>query len=121
MAQKVPGISGTYASPVAAGGYVFLTGRSGTTVVLEDSPEFKIVATNEVEETVDATPRLPIKTCFCEVKSISSAFHLLTEDREKSQFYSPRAMDSIQRPSRMLALPLSRLEGEPKRFRDRMR
>ncbi len=64
MAQKVPGISGTYASPVAAGGYVFLTGRSGTTVVLEDSPEFKIVATNEVEETVDATPAIADQDLF---------------------------------------------------------
>jgi outer membrane protein assembly factor BamB len=56
MANRVNGLSNIYASPVAAGGYVFLTDRSGTTVVIEDSPTFKIVATNSVGETVDATP-----------------------------------------------------------------
>ncbi len=56
LAQRVPGLSRIYASPVAAGGYLFLTGRSGTTVVLEDGPKFNVVATNSVGETVDATP-----------------------------------------------------------------
>jgi hypothetical protein len=56
MANRVNGLNNIYASPVAAGGYVFLTDRSGTTVVIEDSPTFKIIATNSVGETVDATP-----------------------------------------------------------------
>ncbi len=56
MATRVPGLEQIYASPVAAGGHVYLTSRAGTTVVIEDSPEFKIVATNSVGETVDATP-----------------------------------------------------------------
>lgn len=56
MANRVNGLSNIYASPVAAGGYVYLTDRSGTMVVIEDSPTFKIVATNSVGETVDATP-----------------------------------------------------------------
>ena len=50
------GLNVIYASPVAAGGYVYLTDRSGTTVVIKDAPTFEIVATNSVEETVDATP-----------------------------------------------------------------
>jgi outer membrane protein assembly factor BamB len=55
-AQRIPGINSTYASPVAAGGHVFLTGRSGTTVVIRDSDQLEIVATNSVGEGVDATP-----------------------------------------------------------------
>lgn len=55
-ATRVPGLSSIYASPVAAGGYVFLTGRSGKTVVIKDSENFEVVATNSVGETVDATP-----------------------------------------------------------------
>lgn len=55
-ATRVSGLSSIYASPVAAGGYVFLTGRSGKTVVLKDGNEFQIVATNSLGETVDATP-----------------------------------------------------------------
>lgn len=53
---KRTGLTNIYASPVAANGYVYLTDRDGTTVVIRDSNEFEIVATNSVEETVDATP-----------------------------------------------------------------
>ena len=45
----------TYASPVAAGGNVYLTDRDGTIVVIKDSNELQIVATNNMGETVDAT------------------------------------------------------------------
>lgn len=53
---RVPGIRSTYASPIAAGGHVYLTGRSGTTVVIKNSDQFEIVAENSVGQTVDATP-----------------------------------------------------------------
>ena len=56
QAQRVTGLREIYASPVAAGGYVFLTDRAGTTVVIKESDDFQIVATNSVGETVDATP-----------------------------------------------------------------
>ena len=55
-ATRVPGISSTYASPIAAGGNIYLTGRSGNTVVIKDSDKFEVVASNSVGETVDATP-----------------------------------------------------------------
>lgn len=55
-ASRVDGVNSTYASPIAAGGYVYLTDRNGTTVVIEDSPTLKVVAENSVNETVDATP-----------------------------------------------------------------
>lgn len=55
--QRVPGLQNSlYASPIAAGGHVFITDRNGTTVVLKDSEQLQIVATNSVGETVDATP-----------------------------------------------------------------
>ena len=55
-ATRVPGVESTYASPVVAGNYVFLTGRSGNTTVIRDSGDFEVVAENSVGETVDATP-----------------------------------------------------------------
>ncbi|MCC6509871.1 MAG: PQQ-like beta-propeller repeat protein [Pirellulaceae bacterium] len=57
-AVRVPGISSTYSSPVAAGGKVYLTDRSGTIVVIEDSDTFKVVATNSLDEGVDSTPAI---------------------------------------------------------------
>lgn len=53
---RVPGLSTLYASPVAAGGHVYITGRSGTTVVIRDARQFEIVASNSLDEGVDATP-----------------------------------------------------------------
>ena len=54
--ERVPGLRTIYASPIAANGYVFLTDREGTTVVIKDADDFQVVATNSVGETVDATP-----------------------------------------------------------------
>ena len=56
MASRIPELDTIYASPVAAGGHVYLTSRNGTTVVIKDSSELQIEATNSVGETVDATP-----------------------------------------------------------------
>ena len=56
MASRIQGLGDIYASPIAAGGHVFLTARTGTTVVIRDADELSIVATNDVDETVDATP-----------------------------------------------------------------
>jgi len=56
MASRVPGLDSIYASPVSAGGHVYLTARSGTTAVVREGDTLQIVATNDVGETVDATP-----------------------------------------------------------------
>lgn len=56
MASRIPGLDSIYASPVAAGGHVYLTSRDGTTVVIKDSDTLQIEATNNLDETVDATP-----------------------------------------------------------------
>jgi len=54
--QRIPSVSRTYASPVAAGGHVYLTDRSGAITVIKDGPELTVVATNDMGEGVDATP-----------------------------------------------------------------
>lgn len=54
--ERIPGVNSVYASPIAAGGHVYLTDRSGTTTVIKDAAQLEIVATNSVGEPVDATP-----------------------------------------------------------------
>jgi outer membrane protein assembly factor BamB len=54
--ERIPGVARTYASPVAAGGHVYLTDRSGRITVIEDAAALKVVAENDVGEGVDATP-----------------------------------------------------------------
>jgi outer membrane protein assembly factor BamB len=72
-AQRIPGVNSTYASPVAAGGFIYLTDRSGVITVIKDSEKLEVVATNPLGDPVDATPapvgnRLYIRgetTLFC--------------------------------------------------------
>jgi outer membrane protein assembly factor BamB len=54
--ERIHGISSTYASPVAAGGHVYLTDRSGTITVIKDGTKLEVVATNSLGQGVDATP-----------------------------------------------------------------
>lgn len=52
---RLDGISNLYASPVGADGRVYITGRNGTTLVLERSKELKVLATNELDDRIDAS------------------------------------------------------------------
>jgi len=53
--QALPGVRGIYASPLAANGYIYIFGRDGTSVVLKDAPTFEIVATNKLNDKIDAS------------------------------------------------------------------
>ncbi|MFC2126328.1 PQQ-binding-like beta-propeller repeat protein [Bacteroidota bacterium] len=51
------GASGPYiSSPIAAGGKVFVVSRNGKITVLESGSEFKILAKNDLDEIIMATP-----------------------------------------------------------------
>lgn len=55
--QRIEGLDGqVYASPVAAGGHVYLTATNGTTVVIKDSDRPEVVATNVLNEWIGGTP-----------------------------------------------------------------
>jgi outer membrane protein assembly factor BamB len=54
-AEQMPGLLGIYASPVAAAGRVYVMGREGTAVVLKAAPEIAVLATNKLEDKVDAS------------------------------------------------------------------
>ena len=54
--QPLPGLRGVYASPLAANGYLYVVGRDGTVLVLKDAPKFEVVATNKLNDPIDASP-----------------------------------------------------------------
>ena len=54
--KRLAGLRSIYSSPVGAGGRIYLTSRDGVTKVIAHGAEFKELATNEVDETVDASP-----------------------------------------------------------------
>ena len=61
---RIPGVGRTYASPVAAGGHVYLTDRGGRITVIKDGPILEVVAENNVGEGVDSTPALAGDSIF---------------------------------------------------------
>ena len=53
--QRLTALGDVFSSPVAAAGRVYITGRRGTTVVLESGPDFNVVATNSLDDEFDAS------------------------------------------------------------------
>jgi outer membrane protein assembly factor BamB len=54
--QRLPELGDFYASPVAAAGRIYLTDRDGTTLVLRQSEKLEVLATNRLEDGIDASP-----------------------------------------------------------------
>jgi outer membrane protein assembly factor BamB len=56
--QRLPGLGDFYASPVAAAGRIYLTDRDGTTLVLRQSEKLEVLASNRLEDGIDASPAI---------------------------------------------------------------
>ena len=53
--QRLEGLGNIYASPVGAGGRLYITDREGRTVVVKAGPEPEVLATNSLEDGFDAS------------------------------------------------------------------
>jgi hypothetical protein len=62
--QRLPGLSNVYASPASAAGRIYLVGRDGATVVLRDGPTLDVLATNQLDEPIDASPAIVGRQLF---------------------------------------------------------
>ena len=56
--QKIDDVKGVYASFVGAGDKVYLAGRNGMTAVLKVSDKLEVLATNKLDDKIDATPAI---------------------------------------------------------------
>ncbi len=56
--QRLEGVQGVYAAPVAANGRVYIAGRNGTTAVLRHGATFELLATNKLDDRFDASPAI---------------------------------------------------------------
>ncbi|MFC1694335.1 PQQ-binding-like beta-propeller repeat protein [Candidatus Latescibacterota bacterium] len=54
--QRLEGIRTVYASPVGVADRIYLTGREGTTLVIRHGADFGIIATNTLDDKIDASP-----------------------------------------------------------------
>jgi outer membrane protein assembly factor BamB len=62
--QRLPGVSSFYASPVGAGDRIYLTARDGTTLVVRRADRFEVLATNKLDDAIDASPAVVGKQMF---------------------------------------------------------
>lgn len=62
--ERLPGMQSFYASPVAAAGRIYFVDRQGTTVVLKDGDTLEVLATNKLDDPIDATPAIAGKQLF---------------------------------------------------------
>lgn len=61
---RLPEIRKIYASPVGAAGRVYLTSREGTTLVIRHADTFEVLATNKLDEPIDASAAIAGKELF---------------------------------------------------------
>ncbi|MEM7307002.1 MAG: PQQ-binding-like beta-propeller repeat protein [Planctomycetota bacterium] len=54
--ERLESVANVYASPVAAAGRIYLVSRDGETEVLEPGSDYKVLATNVLEDSFDASP-----------------------------------------------------------------
>ena len=56
--ERLTGMDSLYASPVGAAGRIYLVNREGTTLVLKKSDQLEVLATNVLDEPIDASPAI---------------------------------------------------------------
>ncbi len=54
--ERLSGLQSIYASPLAAGGHIYISDRKGLTAVLKSSEKLEVVATNTLDGVLDASP-----------------------------------------------------------------
>lgn len=63
-AERLEGIFGIYASPVASKNYVYVLGREGACLVLKRGPKLEVLATNKLDDKTDASIALADNQLF---------------------------------------------------------
>ena len=77
---RLPGIARIYASPVGAAGRVYITSRDGTTLVIRHGDAFEVLATNKLDDDIDASPAIAGQQMFLRGKRF---LYCLAEKSEK--------------------------------------
>ena len=62
--QRLEGIKLIYASPVGAGERVYITGKSGITLVIQRGPKFEVLAANSLDDDFTASAAIVDKEIY---------------------------------------------------------
>jgi outer membrane protein assembly factor BamB len=61
---RLPGLSSLYASPAGAQDRIYLVGRDGTALVIKRADTLELLATNKLDDPIDASPAIAGKQLF---------------------------------------------------------
>lgn len=61
---RLPGLDSIYASPVSAAGRIYFVSRKGTALVVKEGPTLEVLATNMLDEPIDASPAIAGRELF---------------------------------------------------------
>jgi outer membrane protein assembly factor BamB len=64
FSERLEATPNVYASPVGAAGRVYVVGRDGATAVVAAAPQFKLLATNKLDDRFDASPAVVGDTIY---------------------------------------------------------
>jgi len=70
--ERLEGMTSVYASPIGANERVYLVGREGITLVLENSDDLTIMASNELDDEFNASPAVVGNELFLRAAAIST-------------------------------------------------
>ena len=56
--RRIQNLGNYYASPIAAGGRIYVAGENGYVVVLKAGPEVDVLSVNDIVDSVVATPAI---------------------------------------------------------------
>jgi outer membrane protein assembly factor BamB len=62
--ERLPGLTSLYASPAGAADRIYLVGRDGTTLVLKRGDKLEVLASNRLDDPIDASPAIAGKQMF---------------------------------------------------------
>jgi outer membrane protein assembly factor BamB len=72
--ERMQGLQSVYASPVAAAGRVYFTGRDGTTVVYRLGDDLEVLSTNKLDDLIDGSAAVVGKQLFLRGKDTLYCF-----------------------------------------------
>jgi hypothetical protein len=56
--ERLPGLTDFYGSPASAAGRVYFVARDGTALVIKHGDKMEVLATNRLDDSIDASPVL---------------------------------------------------------------
>ncbi|MBM3802447.1 MAG: serine/threonine protein kinase [Acidimicrobiia bacterium] len=79
--QRIENVSSYFASPVSGDGKIYVAGENGVVVVLKNSPNYEVLAKNDLGESILATPAIADGSLFIRTRTKVHGIRSATTER----------------------------------------